>query len=111
MGIIVGLCTVELFIPESQSLKDKRQVLLSLKDRLREKFNLSVAEVDGQDLWQKAVLGLACVANEGRYVNQVCDQALNLIRVPRWKSSSLEWKMAVQQGRSKRRGEAYASVR
>ena len=80
MGIIVGLCTVELFIPESQSLKDKRQVLLSLKDRLREKFNLSVAEVDGQDLWQKAVLGLACVADEGRYVTQVLDQALNLIR-------------------------------
>ncbi|MEI8013719.1 MAG: DUF503 domain-containing protein [Nitrospirota bacterium] len=80
MGIIVGLCTVELFIPESQSLKDKRRVLLSLKDRLRERFNLSVAEVDGQDLWQKAVLGLACVANEGRHVNQVCDQALNLIR-------------------------------
>jgi len=80
VGIIVGLCTVELFIPGSQSLKDKRQVLLSLKDRLREKFNLSVAEVDGQDLWQKAVLGLVCVANEGRYVNQVCDQALNLIR-------------------------------
>jgi hypothetical protein len=80
VGIIVGLCTVELFIPESQSLKDKRQVLLSLKDRLREKFNLSVAEVGEQDLWQKAVLGLACVANEARYVNQVCDQALNLIR-------------------------------
>ncbi|THJ24113.1 MAG: DUF503 domain-containing protein [Nitrospira sp. CG24E] len=78
--MIVGLCTVELFIPESHSLKDKRQVLLSLKDRLRDKFNLSVAEVDGQDLWQKAVLGLVCVANEGRYVNQVCDQALNLIR-------------------------------
>lgn len=78
--MIVGLCTVELFLPESQSLKDKRQVLLSLKDRLREKFNLSVAEVDEQDLWQKAVLGLACVANDGRYVNQVCGQALNLIR-------------------------------
>jgi uncharacterized protein YlxP (DUF503 family) len=61
-------------------LKDKRQVLLSLKDRLRGKFNLSVAEVDGQDLWQKAVLGLACVANEGRYVNGLLDQALNLIR-------------------------------
>ena len=80
MGIIVGLCTVELFIPGSQSLKDKRQVLLSLKDRLRAQFNLSVAEVDGQDLWQKAVLGFACVANEGRYVNQVCDRTLNLIR-------------------------------
>jgi uncharacterized protein len=80
VGIFVGLCTVELFIPASQSLKDKRQVLLSLKDRLRGQFNLSVAEVDEQDLWQKAVLGLACVANESRYVNQVCDRALNVIR-------------------------------
>ena len=80
MSIIVGLCTVELFIADSQSLKDKRQVLLSMKDRLQQKFNLSVAEVDGQDLWQKAVLAFACVANEGRYVNQVLDQALNLIR-------------------------------
>ncbi|HEX8749774.1 MAG TPA: DUF503 domain-containing protein [Nitrospira sp.] len=80
MSVIVGLCTVELFIADSQSLKDKRQVLLSMKDRLQHKFNLSVAEVDGQDLWQKAVLALACVANDGRYVNQVLDQALNLIR-------------------------------
>jgi uncharacterized protein YlxP (DUF503 family) len=78
--MIVGVCTVELFLSDSQSLKDKRRVLLSLKDRLREKFNLSVAEVDGQDLWQKAVLGVACVANEGRHVNQVLDQALNVIR-------------------------------
>lgn len=80
MSIIVGLCTIELFIPDSQSLKNKRQVMLSVKDRLHEKFNLSVAEVDGQDLWQKAVLALACVANDGRHVNQVLDQALNLIR-------------------------------
>jgi len=80
VSVIVGLCTVELFIADSQSLKDKRQVLLSMKDRLQHKFNLSVAEVDGQDLWQKAVLALACIANDGRYVNQVLDQALNLIR-------------------------------
>jgi len=80
VSVVVGLCTIELFIGDSQSLKDKRQVLLSLKDRLRQKFNLSVAEVDEQNLWQKAVLGLACVANDGRHVNQVLDQALNLIR-------------------------------
>ncbi len=80
MSTIVGLCTVELFIPGSQSLKDKRQVLHSVRDRLREKFNLSVAEVGEQDLWQKAVLGLACVANETRYVQQVLEQALNQIR-------------------------------
>lgn len=78
--MVVGLCTVELFISESQSLKDKRQVLHSLKDRLHGKFNLSVAEVDGQDLWQKAVLGIACVANEGGYVSRVLEQALNVIK-------------------------------
>jgi uncharacterized protein YlxP (DUF503 family) len=78
--MIVGVCTVELYISESRSLKDKRQVLQSLKSRLQGKFNLSVAEVDGQDLWQKAVLGLACVANERGHVNQVLDQALNMIR-------------------------------
>lgn len=78
--MVVGLCTVELFIAGSQSLKDKRQVIHGLKDRLRGKFNLSIAEVDGQDLWQKAVLGMACVANDGSYVNQVLEQALNMIK-------------------------------
>jgi uncharacterized protein len=78
--MVVGVCTVELWIPESQSLKDKRQVVHSLKDRLRGKFNLSVAEVDGQDLWQKAVLGMACVANDGRHVEQVLEQALNVMK-------------------------------
>ncbi len=78
--MVVGLCTVELFMAGSQSLKDKRQVLHSLKDRLQGKFNLSIAEVDGQDLWQRAVLGMACVANDGGHVNRVLDQALNTIR-------------------------------
>lgn len=78
--MIVGVCTVELFIPEGHSLKGKRQVLQGLKNRLREKFNLSVAEVGEQDLWQKAILGLACVANESVHVNQVLEQALNMIR-------------------------------
>lgn len=80
MSVTVGLCTIELFIPDSLSLKDKRQVLASLKDRLHQKFNLSVAEVDEHDLWQKAVMAVACVANDGRYVNQVMDRALNLVR-------------------------------
>ncbi|MCP9455249.1 MAG: DUF503 domain-containing protein [Nitrospira sp.] len=78
--MVVGLCTVELFLADSRSLKDKRQVLQSLKDRLRGTFNISVAEVDGQDLWQKAVLAMACVANETSYVNSVFEQALNVIK-------------------------------
>ena len=78
--MIVGICTVELYIPHSQSLKAKRQVLLSLKDRLKGKFNLSVAEVGDQELWQKAVLGMAFVANESTYVRKVLDQALHVIQ-------------------------------
>lgn len=78
--MIVGLCTVELFISDGHSLKDKRRVLQSVKTRVRDKFNVSVAEVGEQDLWQKAILGLACVANESAHVNQVLDQAVNLIR-------------------------------
>ena len=78
--MIVGLCTVELFIPDGHSLKDKRRILQSLKTRVRDKFNVSVAEVGEQDLWQKAILGLACVANESAHVNQVLDQVVNLIR-------------------------------
>jgi uncharacterized protein len=78
--VIVGLCTVELYIPDGHSLKDKRRILQSLKTRVRDKFNVSVAEVGEQDLWQKAILGLACVANETAHVNQVLDQVVNLIR-------------------------------
>ena len=78
--MVVGLYTVELYISGSQSLKDKRQVLHGIQDGLHGKFNLSVAEVDGQALWQKAILGMACVSNERSHVNQVLEQALNLIK-------------------------------
>ena len=78
--MVIGLCTVELHIPYGHSLKEKRKVVKGLKDRLRRKFNISVAEIDDQDLWQRAVLAIACVANEGAYVNKVLDQALNLVR-------------------------------
>ena len=78
--MVVGVCTVELYIPDGHSLKAKRQVLSSLKERLRAKFNISVAEVDEHELWQKAVLGIACVATEQAYVNQVLDHVVNMIR-------------------------------
>ena len=71
---------MELHFPESRSLKAKRQILSSIKTRLHGKLNVSVAEVDNQDLWQKAVLGIACVANESGRVNQILDQALNTIK-------------------------------
>ena len=78
--MIIGVCQVCLHLPEGHSLKAKRQVLSSLKARLGNKFNVSVAEVDHQALWQRTTIGIACVANETRYVNQVFDQVLKVIR-------------------------------
>ncbi|MBI3811594.1 MAG: DUF503 domain-containing protein [Nitrospirae bacterium] len=78
--MIIGICTVELFLPESGSLKDKRQVIKSLKDRLKQRFNISISEVDDQDLWQKAVLGVACVGNRKDFINEVLDKVIGAIR-------------------------------
>ncbi len=78
--MVIGVCTVELFIPESGSLKGKRQVVKSLKDRVRRRFNVSIAEVDGNDLWQRTVLGIACVSNDRRFANQVMDKILGFVR-------------------------------
>ena len=78
--MVVGVCTIELHLPGIGSLKGKRQVLLSLKDRIKHAYNVSIAEVDANDLWQRAVLGVACVANDGRHVNQVLESVLNTVR-------------------------------
>ena len=78
--MVVGVCTIDLHLPGTGSLKDKRRILLSLKERIKKAYNVSIAEVDGNDLWQRAVLGVACVANEGRYVTQVLDGVLNAVR-------------------------------
>lgn len=80
MGMIVGLCTVELHFPDAQSLKSKRKVLVSLKTKLQNQFNISIAETDENDLWQKATLGIVSVANETARVNQTLDHVLNVIR-------------------------------
>ena len=66
----VGTYQIELFIPASQSLKAKRSVVQSLKAKLAQ-LNVAVAEVDGQDLWQRAVLGVAAVSGEVSYLDEL----------------------------------------
>jgi hypothetical protein len=78
--MVVGICRVSLFIPGSRSLKDRRRAVQSVKQKLRNEFNLSAAEVDDEGLWQRATLGLAVVASDGRFADQVMAQALDLIR-------------------------------
>lgn len=75
----VGTCRVELQIPANASLKGKRQVLRSLKDRVRSRFNVSIAEVDRLDEWQRATVGIACVSNDARFADEVLSKVVNLI--------------------------------
>lgn len=76
MAARVGVLTVELYLGGCRSLKEKRQVVQSLITRLRNEFNLSIAEVDHHDLHQRACLAIACVANQANYVNSVLDTVL-----------------------------------
>ena len=66
----IGLLTLEIHIPDAQSLKDKRQVIRSLKDRLRAHFNVAVAEMDFQDVWQRAVVGVVTISNDPHHLEQ-----------------------------------------
>ena len=72
--MIVGLLTLDLHIPEANSLKSKRMVIKSLTDRIKNKFNVSVAEVDANNLWQRSVIGIAYVANETLIINKVFEK-------------------------------------
>jgi uncharacterized protein YlxP (DUF503 family) len=77
--MVVGISTIELTIPESNSLKDKRQIIRSMLDGVRRRFNVSAAEVDHLDLWRRATLGIAAVSNEQKFLDQVLDKVTHWI--------------------------------
>ncbi len=78
--MFIGVCTIEMHIPDSGSLKDKRHSLRSLKDRIRNTFNVSVAEVDDNDLWQKASIAVAALSNDKSHLNRTLDLVLDMVR-------------------------------
>jgi len=75
--VAVGL--VELHLPDVDSLKGKRHVLKGLKERVRARYEVSVAEVDHHDLWQRATLAIACVSHDARHANEVVSKAIDFI--------------------------------
>ena len=74
--MIIGVATVELSIPSNLSLKGKRSVVKSLLARLQREFKISAAEVDANDAWQTAVIGLACVSNRTDHAHRVLTRAI-----------------------------------
>ena len=78
-AMTVGSCKIELRIPDSGSLKAKRRVVKSLKDRVQSRFNVGIAEVDRLDDWQRATLGVAAVSNDSRLVDEILSKVVNWI--------------------------------
>ena len=77
--MFVGVLQVELSIPGSYSLKDKRHVLKGLLERLRRDFGVSAAEVDRMDVWNSAIVGIAFVTNESRHAESHLQKVLNAL--------------------------------
>ena len=78
--MITGIYKISIHIPGSNSLKDKRQVIKGIKDKIRHNFNVSIAEVDDEELWQKSILGIACVSNQQNHIAEVFSQIINTIK-------------------------------
>ncbi len=78
--MIVGTLRMRLLLREARTLKDKRQVLQSIKDRLRQSFNVSVAEIEDQDNPRSIVLGLAMVCNEAHSIKQALGEVVNALK-------------------------------
>ncbi|HID11975.1 MAG TPA: DUF503 domain-containing protein [Candidatus Latescibacteria bacterium] len=77
--MLVGTCEIQLWFPGSRSLKEKRFAMKSLKDRIRARFNVSVAEVDGHGLWQRGALGVAMASTETDHIHRVLSEVVRFV--------------------------------
>jgi len=93
--MIVGVCRIKLRIPENMSLKGKRSVVKSIITQLKNKFNVSVAEVDDQQLWQIATLGVCSVSNDSRYTNEVLSKVMNFVTNGRFEVEILDCEIEI----------------
>ena len=83
MAVHVGVARVTLLIAENHSLKGKRMVVRSVIERVRNRFNVAIAEVETQDVHAMATLGIACVSGDGRHANEMLDKVVDFIESER----------------------------
>jgi uncharacterized protein YlxP (DUF503 family) len=95
--MIVGLCRLTLRLPGKGSLKEKRQVVRSVTARLRNKFNVAVAEVDDNDRWQIATIGIASVSNDAAHARQMLEEAVAFVEDTRLDAELLDHEIEVTQ--------------
>lgn len=94
----VGVCRIMLHLPESGSLKDKRQVARSLSTRIRNKFNVAVAEVEDQDLWQRLTLAVCCVSTDPAHANEMVSKVVAFVEESRRDLELLDYETEIISG-------------
>lgn len=77
--MVIGICQLDLRIPENHSLKGKRHIIQKLINRVRNRFNVAISEVGDNDLWQRAQIGICTVGNDRRHINSSLDKVIDFI--------------------------------
>lgn len=78
--MVISLLQIELRIPESRSLKSKRMVIKSIKDQVRNRFNVSISEIDNQDIWNSAIFGIAHIGTDQKFASKVLNEVVSFIQ-------------------------------
>ena len=91
----IGALVVRLRLPENHSLKGKRKIVKSIMSQVSNRFNVSVAEIDDQDLWQVATLGVSCVSNDGRHANEILSHVMDFIQAHRGDAEILDYEIEI----------------
>lgn len=93
--MVIGICTLTLDIPHSRSLKDKRRVVKSVTRKVRNQFNVSIAEVDAHDVWQSAVIGIACVSNDASYAHGLLEKVVQMTSSSRFDAEVADYEIEI----------------
>jgi uncharacterized protein YlxP (DUF503 family) len=91
----VGVAKVSLRIPENMDLKGKRMVLKSIIGRVKSRFDVALAEVDDNDSWQSAVIGICCISNDKRHTNEVLSKVVRFIETGRFDVEFLDYSIEI----------------
>jgi uncharacterized protein YlxP (DUF503 family) len=91
----VGIARVSLRIPENMDLKGKRMVLKSIIGRVKSRFDVAVAEVDDNDSWQSAAIGICCISNDKRHSNEVLSKVVHFIEAGRFDVEFLDYSIEI----------------
>ena len=91
----VALCRISLRVYGARSLKDKRKTARSIIARVQNRFNVSVAEMDDNDLWQRLTLGVSCVSNDSRHANEVVSKVVEYISALRGETELLDYELEI----------------